>query len=217
LVQALKGTGVDPQPNIQALDRDALLLSLAPLVAVPRFKALPADDREGGHRFLVARDGTYIEVTRPWLYAIGRIALGTHPAPFGDVQEKVELRCGAIPKRLLEDFLVLARKACPNETAAAFVWNYLYNEWRLVETALSANREHVTYSRSVRVSDDEVLVVDIHSHGAAPAFFSATDDRDDANGVKVAIVIGSLDGTDGFDIKARLCFFGVHVELNDLC
>ena len=39
---------------------------------------------------------------------------------------------------------------------------------------------------------DESIAVDLHTHGLLPAFWSATDDRDDRS-VKVAGVFGNLD------------------------
>lgn len=42
------------------------------------------------------------------------------------------------------------------------------------------------------MADDETVAVDLHTHGRAPAFWSADDDRDD-QGIKVAGVFGLLD------------------------
>lgn len=210
---------MEHEPKAKPPDKDALLQFLTPVVPVPRFGAFIADDRDHGHRYLVARDGTYVEVTRPWLHAIGRIALGVHQTPFGAIEEKVELRCGAIPKKLLLQFVELAKQALPNETSAAFVWNYRTNNWRMAKTAIvsSATPDRVDYVPCSGLADDETVVVDIHSHGKLPAFFSDADNRDDAKGVKVAVVVGKVDDPHDFDLTARVCFFGVHVPLDGLC
>lgn len=201
------------------LDKDALLQRVTPVVPVPRFGTLVPDERDCGHRYLIARDGMYVEATRPWLYAIGCFARGIHQTPFGAITEKVELRCGAIPKSLLRQFIGLAQKALPNETSAAFVWNHFDNTWRIVETAIkaSATPGSVQYVQREPIADNESMVVDIHSHGNFPAFFSEEDNRDDATGVKVAVVIGRVDNPDGCELKARVCFFGIYVALDGLC
>ncbi|KAJ8134833.1 hypothetical protein OY671_011954, partial [Metschnikowia pulcherrima] len=41
------------------------------------------------------------------------------------------------------------------------------------------------------------IVCDIHSHGTGPAFFSTTDDADDAHATKISLVFGRLDQPDG--------------------
>jgi PRTRC genetic system protein A len=57
------------------------------------------------------------------------------------------------------------------------------------------------------------IVCDIHSHGTGPAFFSATDDLDDAHSTKIAIVIGRLDRPYGPVIEGRLCAAGMFLPL----
>jgi PRTRC genetic system protein A len=60
------------------------------------------------------------------------------------------------------------------------------------------------------------LVCDLHSHGAGPAFFSATDNGDDAHSTKIAIVVGSLGRDDGPTFAARLCAGGMFLGLPSL-
>ena len=57
----------------------------------------------------------------------------------------------------------------------------------------------------------ETLAVDLHSHGRAPAFWSADDDADD-NGVRVCGVFGHLDRAQP-TAKFRLVLNGHFVTL----
>jgi PRTRC genetic system protein A len=57
------------------------------------------------------------------------------------------------------------------------------------------------------------MVCDIHSHGHGPAFFSATDDADDAHSTKISIVFGRLDQPDGPAVALRLCAGGMFLPL----
>ena len=58
------------------------------------------------------------------------------------------------------------------------------------------------------------MVIDVHSHGAIPPFFSATDDEDDKGGVKISLVLGSYQaGKDGqtFKMAYRYCVEGFFI------
>ena len=52
------------------------------------------------------------------------------------------------------------------------------------------------------------MVVDIHSHGWAPAFFSSTDDADDRGAMKISLVLGNLDRARPSSAM-RLCMAGL--------
>lgn len=57
------------------------------------------------------------------------------------------------------------------------------------------------------------MICDIHSHGHGAAFFSATDDRDDAHTTKIALVFGRLKDPEGPHIASRLCAGGMFLPL----
>ncbi|WP_407675356.1 Mov34/MPN/PAD-1 family protein [Paraburkholderia sprentiae] len=58
---------------------------------------------------------------------------------------------------------------------------------------------------------NEVLVMDCHSHGRHPAYFSSTDNDDDRHDAKMALVIGNRHrATPG--IAVRLCAKGALEE-----
>jgi PRTRC genetic system protein A len=162
-----------------------------------------------GERLLIASDGVYLEVLRPWVRVVRRIAqyAVSIAVPYGKVEETTALLCGQIPAALVAEFHAMARAALPNEVGAWIVWNSVTNEFRIVALpSLSHGPGHLVYERP-RLADGEWLVVDCHSHGTSPAFFSRTDNQDDKHDVKFALVLGHCDRTPS--VALRLCAKGI--------
>ena len=87
--------------------RDRLLQRHAPAIMVPRHGVL-ALPHKPGHRFLVASDGMWLEVLRPWLHARVHLGHSEMPLPFGDVGQILtyaftETDVQAIERRFLQD------------------------------------------------------------------------------------------------------------------
>jgi PRTRC genetic system protein A len=192
--------------------RDRLLQAHAPAVMVPRHGVL-ALPHKPGHRFLVASDGVWLEVLRPWLHARVPVAVSEIPLPFGDVGQVLtyaftEVDVRAVERRFLQD----AERAFPNECAAWAVYDE--NTGRIEYRPLvadAASPASVTFHRPALASHEH-LAIDIHSHGALGAGFSGTDDEDDAGEVKYAIVLGNINGE--LSRARRLCLQGLFVDLD---
>ena len=192
---------------------DRKLQQSFPTVMVPRIGDLTP--MEGaGERLLAAEDGVFMEVSRPWLRLvrqIGKYHVKT-AVPYGLVAETTYVRCGKIPVDLIAAFAGMARAAMPNETGAWVVWNAVARGFRLAPVIIrSQGRAHLDYDRPA-LAADEVLVLDCHSHGAYPAYFSSQDDIDDVHDVKFALVIGNCD-TDVPSLALRLCAKGIFEEI----
>lgn len=67
--------------------------------------------------------------------------------------------------------------------------------------------------RTPLLAGNRHIVCDIHSHGHGRAFFSATDDADDAHATKITLVIGRLGGPDSPEFASRLCAGGMLLPL----
>lgn len=134
-----------------------------------------------GHRFLVGSNGLALEVRRPWLY-MRKLAMKNESGlvlPYGEVSETFELLCGQVPRDLLWQFAEQASKAGEIETAAWITWSEHTRKFRyrpLVER--KASSAEVVVERP-QLEPGEHLVVDLHSHGSSPAYFSSTDNQDD--------------------------------------
>lgn len=193
--------------------RDVCLQAVTPTVMVPRFGQFEPLTRPG-HRFLVAADGLWIEVRRAWLYVRRRIAAQSQVAmPYGQLDPLVQFTCPAVPTGLVQQFSALARRDCPIEVAGWIVWNEHSNafDFRAMDP-LSASAGHIRYDRPA-LAAGEHLVIDWHSHGTGRAFFSGTDNRDDAGEVKVSGVLGRCD-QDRLDMALRLCVLGIYIKLD---
>lgn len=192
--------------------RDLALQAVTPMVPVPRFSELEPMV-VSGHRFLAASNGLWLEVMRPWLHLRLPLALQDSVAmPYGEVSRVINLKFGKISREPVFEFVGLAAKAIPNETAACITWD---EETGLLELKkvkeIDAGPEHVHYERP-RLGEKEHLVVDIHSHGRLPAFFSAQDDHDDKGDVKIAGVVGYCDQSN-VAMQFRLCALGLYIPL----
>jgi len=200
----------------EQLQMDMALLAAAPVAAVPRhapFHPL----QEAGHRFLLAGDGLYLEVRRPWLHFIHQLAEQSAVAiPYGAIAGKCELDFGSIGSALaqMKEFAAKARADAPTEAAASLLWDYRKKAWRIdyPEIIGEASASHIQY-RQVEPGPDESIAIDLHSHGHHGAFFSGTDDEDDRGAVKISAVFGNLD-TAAPTVAFRLCVLGLYIPIN---
>jgi PRTRC genetic system protein A len=201
--------------------RDRILQDLTPAVMVPRFAPCPTMEKSG-HRYLVAADGLWLEVVRPWLLA--RVPLtppaedwldGHHALPFGKLHRAIcynidAAQFDAVRGRFLDDAL----RAMPNEYAAWGVYDARSHELSYQPlVAISASAGAISFHRPA-LDEHQHLAVDLHSHGALPPYFSPTDDEDDRGEVKAALVVGHLDQPQpGW--ASRLCLLGLFIASDD--
>lgn len=190
--------------------RDHALQASCPVLPAPRFGDLPS--MANGQRILVAANGVFVQVRLDWLDCIHRLAPAVPlPLPYGDVRERMAFSFGRLPIDLIEQFVEVGRRCLPRETAGALIYSRATGRLRLVmHSADSASPAHIGY-RACALAADETLAVDLHTHGTLPAFFSATDDRDDT-GIKVAGVFGNLDQSRP-SARFRLVLNGVYRTL----
>lgn len=193
----------------------AALLADVPCYPVPVSGASPALDAlraaRAGHGLAIGHDGIMLILRRPWL-AVDVPVTPPIPTdlPYGSIGEpRAVLRCGLIPGEYLADILDRFRAALPNEEAAFILWN---EETRVFALHLpvidDATPSRLVYRTPV-LDPSWHVVCDIHSHGPGAAFFSATDDADDAHATKISLVIGRFGHPEGPLMAARLCAGGL--------
>jgi len=199
----------------EQLQMDMALLAAAPVAAVPRFAPFHPL-QESGHRFLLAADGLYLEVRRPWLHYIHQLAKHTAVAiPFGEVTKKCELDFGSIGSALgqMKEFAAKAKRDAPIEAAASLLWNNKEKTWRIEYPKVigEATTGSIQYEQVVP-GEHESLAIDLHSHGHLGAFFSGTDNEDDRGSVKIAGVFGDLDKEQP-TVAFRMCVLGLYIDI----
>lgn len=192
---------------------DEVLLQTCPLIPAPRFSALERL-RGCGHRYLAGTHGLYLELRREWLHALVAVAPSATPLPYGPVRPHVSLAFGPQLAELIDLFVARAVAAMPNEYAAWLSWDDTTRQlaFEPVEI-LDAGPRHVRYRRPP-ATKGRSLAVDIHSHGALPAFFSDEDDADALDDAKLEIVVGSL-GSERYSVACRLSMLGVHIDYSE--
>ena len=188
--------------------RDALLHHQCPVLPVPRFGPF-APLAQPGQRMLLASNGLFIEVRTTALYALqraGQVAPGL-ALPYGRLQPQLELAYGRLPRTLIEAFMDAARLVAPHELAGALVYDPLAGLLELVlHTSVLAHAQRVEY-RLPPLAPQQVVALDLHSHGHGPAFFSEGDNLDD-RGMCLAMVVGDLQHARP-SVAFRLCLNGL--------
>ncbi|WP_246795656.1 PRTRC system protein A [Burkholderia perseverans] len=215
-VKAGQQRPIAADPTDEALQLDNALFDSAPVAVVPRHAKFAAL-QDIGHRFLVAAEGLFIEIRRPWLHLIQPLAAidGSTRPPYGSIEPKIEFAFGKLgaAEPHFRRFADEAGSASPNEHAAWIVWNDTEKKLEYKSVAIrSATPGSLEIDRPA-LAEHESLVIDLHSHGAGKAFFSSTDDRDDAGEVKISGVIGGLGTGAEKSVVFRLCALGRAIQL----
>lgn len=197
----------------------AAVLDAVPCYPVPPHGRSPALDAlrnaPAGHGLAVGSDGVMLILRRPWLALDVPI---TPPIaaylPYGSVGEpKADLRCGLVPGERLAAILDHFRAALPNEAAAFVLWNEASGEFAVEFPAIDEATPSRLVYRTPALGPFWHIVCDIHSHANGPAFFSATDDADDAHATKISLVFGRLKQPEGPMMASRLCAAGMFLPM----
>lgn len=191
---------------------DDFLRSAYPLVMAPTETVLNPPEKDG-IRYIVASDGLWQDIQSNWLYVLRRIAgAAKQTTPFGTLETQLVFKCSSPPVKLWRAFIAEAQKALPNECAGLIVWNCVTNTWRLtMREAANSSASHIEYVNP-ELHENEVGVIDVHSHGKLNAFFSTTDNLDDAHSIKISAVFGNIHSTP--TILLRLCVLGKFYKLS---
>lgn len=185
---------------------DAAIATSFPLVAATHDEPL-ADPAANGMRYIAGQTGLWREVKLPWVRLRHRIATTQFKLPYADVDSLLEFTCGPMPTSLVREFLSEARDASPKEMAGVFLWNEDTDGWRYERRhGNHVTEDYISYTE-VRPREGEHIVIDVHSHGLHPAFFSQQDNDDDLGSMKVSLVLGNVDRPTPSSLL-RLCMAG---------
>jgi len=189
---------------------DRVLLLQNPILPMPHRGHLPRLE-PGERRYVIARDGLYVQARTLALEVC--VALANTPAlPFGPLESKLTLAGGLLPRQCFKRMCSEAAAQSPQEWAALVHWDIAHQcyEFRTVPS-LHHSEAHFAYDSASR--EESRLVLDVHSHGSGPAFFSATDDASDRYGVYFATVLGRCDAPERIEVRTRLVMDGLRIPL----
>lgn len=196
--------------------RDAILFNTTPILPVPRFGPPLPPVEPGRRRFLAAADGLYLEAASSALRV--RFRINEAEMPYGTTSSEIVFAGGPVPKALLRAFLAAAREACPIEAAALVLLTPSGDGYELVQPPIRhAGAGEVSYDEGA--IDLDRLVLDMHSHGHAGAFFSDTDDDSDLGrqGPHLSLVLGRNGADQEAELCARICCPPYLVEIPAAC
>src|SRR5437870_5164923 len=103
---------------------DVALARSFPVASVPKYGPFEPL-AEPGQRLLVASNGLFLEIERNWLHAIVMCGIGvdTLRLPFGNLEQRIELRFGKVPTAFIAEFIHHARAVAPNELAGVMAYD----------------------------------------------------------------------------------------------
>lgn len=128
---------------------------------------------------------------------------------------RFELRTPKIPRDIFDGILSAFKRKPTYEYAVQVFWDR-GKGYSLYEPVQKTSQAAVTLKRNHALESSSTLVMDIHSHGSMPAFFSAVDDRDEV-GVRLYMVVGNLDrDKQSFQMRAGLAGIFGRLNLEDI-
>jgi PRTRC genetic system protein A len=190
--------------------RDRILFAQTPMLMMPRHGEL-APLPIGRRRYVAAADGIYVQARHRALdLTLRLVQVGL---PYGVLSQRVELAGGLLPCALHQRITEHALLHFPKEWAGLVHWSDAAQRYELtIPDTIDASAGHIRYlSHSI---DPERLVLDVHSHGAFPAFFSSVDNQSDQYGIYFASVFGCCQSTDSLTVVTRLVVDGHFFELD---
>ncbi len=194
---------------------DQIIADKLPTVMVPAYENL-AEIKTGASRFLMARNGLYIEAKTSWGHLLKNLWQSPRPLPYGNVSEVDTFRDVLLKNRMiLEDITGMAAKYAREGREWAGFIAHTDCGFQYVQVVFDSTAAQVKY-KMPELPEGATIAVDIHSHGRIPPYFSDTDNKDDAGGVKIAVVLGNYrheNGHDAFDAEARYCIEGIHIDV----
>jgi PRTRC genetic system protein A len=190
---------------------DVILQKQLPTVMVPRYEEL-APCGLYKSRFLMGAGGLFVETRQP--YGVFRGCLWSSPRklPYGAVEERDDLTPilrNETVQTIIRGVVVPEASvyaATNREWAGWIVWNAGAG-YEYMPLDFEARTGRVRFARP-DLPEGTSLAVDIHSHGKIAPFFSWIDDRDDAGGVRLCVVIGGYTPESRFSFRSRVIVEG---------
>jgi PRTRC genetic system protein A len=158
------------------------------------------------YEYVVGANGIFIQAEREGLSVMMPMLTfrKTRLAGLDDVTSKIWLP-KLVPAEALLEVITDAWRVLPYEYLSYCHFSKEENQWRFIAPNQMSTRGSVhPDDKFDQISQNALL--EIHSHGTMPAFFSETDDREE-NGFRIYAVIGNLDRRP-VSISVRVSVYG---------
>lgn len=116
-----------------------------------------------------------------------------------------------VPRYYLRTIMHIMRQTPDKEVALQLFFNPENGWYDLIQPKQEGTAASVTFDRNYEKECSQVLMMDIHSHGCMPAFFSSVDNADE-KGTQLYMVIGGI-GTKAESYAFRAGIAGKYVPL----
>jgi PRTRC genetic system protein A len=138
--------------------------------------------------YFTASNGVFVRARRPGLEALLPVCLNFNGPMRGlrPLQPYVRLEAGPIPASLIARAIARMVDCAPQER---LVWITGGDAYSLVEPEQSASASRCQPLDPFHPAGQNALL-DFHSHGVHPPFYSPTDDRDESQGFRLYAVAG---------------------------
>jgi PRTRC genetic system protein A len=139
------------------------------------------------YAYLMAGNGIFLKAGRPGLEVlipVSKLRIAALPDLIPYVRPSRR-----IPRHLLQKALEISQQSFPNEI---MIWFNLDDQW-----SMDVPQQAVRPSRAVPLDRHDPrgtqALIDLHSHGSLPPFFSRTDNMDEQS-FRIYAVLGEVDG-----------------------
>lgn len=180
--------------NKKVLDskiRDFILMSQFEHILYSNSAEIPNTET---NKIVYAANGIFELVENRFLKVSTKIGEFHFPG-FKKYEESLELKIPKIPRSLIDELIALDRGVytrSKGEFYAAICYNFVDEKYHIRIPKQEISGASVTFDKIVD-SENEVMVLDHHSHNVMGAFFSGTDNNDDAMArLKISAVFGTI-------------------------
>jgi PRTRC genetic system protein A len=182
-----------------------------PVVASPLIEyfaaiALPlVAPKASGIEYWIAANGVFARAQRPGLTVLIPVSIHEQPIKgLAVLQPFIQLN-PLVPEELLWQMWALARRACPAEVLFHLVLEN--GQWQLITPEQLQSQTHCQPLHMDAGSSTHQALIEMHSHGDLPAYFSAIDDADECSGFRIYGVLGKV-RAQPFELLLRVGVFG---------
>jgi PRTRC genetic system protein A len=140
--------------------------------------------------YLTASNGVFVRAKRPGLEVLLPVCLGFNGGIRGlfPLTPYVHLEAGPIPASLIRAAVSRMAASAPDEL---LVWVGLNGAYHLTIPEQTATENHCKPVNPLDLRGQNALL-DFHSHGFAPPFFSTIDNKDESRGFRLYAVAGNF-------------------------
>lgn len=120
-----------------------------------------------------------------------------------------------VPNRIFNQILAIFREAPAKEIALQIFFNPKEESYQLYQPRQNGTQCAVTFTRNYEMECEQVLMMDIHSHGKTSAFFSSVDNADE-KGTQLYMVVGNIARGETFALRAGIAGYYAMLRVQEI-